>query len=515
MNLATLSLSTADISVFVRPKTLRVSGRLGNLTLVNDNHKCPVIGDFGNLMSIDGKNFADFTYQTFDPKEENYTGIKASVHLDAASIKFHFLEQPLHDLYLFVAKLAKLKGLYDAATQVAVQRASEIERMQFDISIKTPIVIFPSEPSSSSDALILRLGQIGAHNVSETLVNRISASLRGIQLISTLYRQGECLTLKMIDDIDVLADIVQTSSIDRAQDLDYPDTQVSLDTNIILVGHDLILFKVAIKVSDIKLHLTQVQYCLLIKLADSIPRVFANPPEGEHSVTDKSPNPLPNKDIISSEVALKPELRSASSQIWTAVDLVVSVHAVKLHLYDPLALSESQLKDHGIARFALNDNTLRFKLLSNGAGEAQIILRSFTMSNTRPGQTKFREIIPAAQHNRNQFMLLFTMTNGEGPSLAVLTVDSPQIIFAIDPVISLLEFFTSAFNDNDHQPSATGPITETNDAAGNPEQTSGKLDFRVDLHDVLISVLENDEDTESRAIRLYINQILLSQQVMY
>ncbi len=234
MNLATLSLSTADISVFVRPKTLRVSGRLGNLTLVNDNHKCPVIGEFGNLMSIDGKNFADFTYQTFDPEEENYTGIKSFVHLDAASIKFHFLEQPLHDLYLFVAKLAKLKGLYDAATQVAVQRASEIERMQFDISIKTPIVIFPSEPSSSSDALILRLGQIGAHNVSETLVNRISASLRGIQLISTLYRQGECLTLKMIDDIDVLADVVQTSSIDRAQDLDYPDTQVSFDTNLIL-----------------------------------------------------------------------------------------------------------------------------------------------------------------------------------------------------------------------------------------------------------------------------------------
>lgn len=465
-------------------------------------------------MSIDGKNFADFKYQTFDPEEENYTGVKSSVHLDAASIKFHFIEQPLHDLYLFVAKLAKLKGLYDAATQVAVQRASEIERMQFDISIKTPIVIFPSDPMSSSDALILRLGQIGARNVSETLVNRISASLRGIQLISTLYRQGECLTLKMIDDIDVFADIVQTSGTDRAQDVDYPDTQVSFDTNITLIGHDLTLSKVSIKVSDIKLHLTQVQYCLLIKLADSIPRVFANPPEAGHSITDDSPTRLPIKGIASTEVALKPELRSISSQIWTTVDLVVSVNAIKLHLYDPFAISESQLKDHGIARFALNDNTLRFKLLSNGAGEAQLVLRSFTMSNTRPGQTKFREIIPAAQHDRNQFMLLFTMTNGQGPSLAVLTVDSPQIIFAIDPVISLLEFFTSAFNNSVYQAPPTDPITDTDNATGTLEQSPGNLDFRVDLHDVSISVLENDEDTESRAIRLYISQILLSQQVM-
>lgn len=228
VDLATLSLSTADISVFVRARTLRVSGRLGNLTLVNDNQNYPIVGDFGQLMSIDGKNFADFNYQTFDPEEEGYIGIKSAVHLDAASIKFHFIEQPLHDLYLFTSKLAKLKGLYDAATQVAVQRASEIERMQFDISIKTPIVIFPSDPTSSSDALILRLGQIDARNTSEMLINRISASLCGIQLVSTLFRNGESLTLKMIDDIDAIADIIQTSGINRVDDTDLPDTQVSL-----------------------------------------------------------------------------------------------------------------------------------------------------------------------------------------------------------------------------------------------------------------------------------------------
>ncbi|KAF9478514.1 vacuolar protein sorting-associated protein 13 [Pholiota conissans] len=488
--LATLSLSTADVSVLVRPTTLRVSGRLGNLTLSNDNDKYPIVGDFGRIMSIDGKNFADFNYQTFDPQEDNYTGIKSAIRLDAASVKFHFIEKPLHDLYLFFSKLAKLKGLYDTATQVAVQRASEIERMQFEISVKSPIVVFPSDPTISSDALVLRLGQIGAHNTSESIVNRISASLRGIQLVSTFHRDGEVFTLKMIDDIDVSADVVQTSNIDRTQDLDYPDTQV------------------AIKISDVKLHLTQVQYCLLVKLAYEIPRVFANVSNIDTGFDGDVSKPVRVDTEAVSYVNFEPELRSSSQRNWATVDLVVHINTIKLHLYDLFALSEEQLTAHGIVRFALNDNTLRFKLLSSGAGEAQVVLRSFTMSNTRPGQMKFREIIPAAQHNRNQFMLLYTMSGGQHSSLAVLTVDSPQIVFAIDPVISLLEFFTNAFEGNND---AGLTVTTSNDK-NTLEMNQSTFDFRIDLHDVSISVLENDTDTESRAIRLYVGQVLLSQQ---
>lgn len=251
-----------------------------------------------------------------------------------------------------------------------------------------------------------------------------------------------------------------------------------------------------------------------MQLANEMPRVFIGAPEMESKTADSiSPTKTNGTEDFSAVVDLQPELRSQSQQNWTTLDLVVSVNAVKLHLYDSLALSEHHLKDHGIARFALNDNTLRFKLLSHGAGEAQVVLRSFTMSNTRPGNNKFREIIPAAQHNRNQFMLLYTMSGGQdSSSLAVLTVDSPQVIFAVDPVISLLEFFTSTFNGNQSSPSSP-----EHDQSSNENQTvnqnRGGLEFRLDLHDVSISILENDADPESRAIRLYINQILFSQQV--
>lgn len=212
--------------MFLRPTTLRVTGRLGSLSLSNDARGYDIREEFNQILSIEGQNFAEFRYQTFDPSEDSYTGVKSSVYLNTASVKFHFLEGPLHDIYLFVAKLAKLKGLYDAATQVAVQRASEIERMQFEISVKTPILVFPSNPAQSRDVLVMRLGEISARNTSEAAVNKIAASLRGIQLVSSLY-QGEVVSvLKIIDDIDVIADVVQSSGMGDESNNDYPDTQV-------------------------------------------------------------------------------------------------------------------------------------------------------------------------------------------------------------------------------------------------------------------------------------------------
>ncbi|PPQ64275.1 hypothetical protein CVT24_008413 [Panaeolus cyanescens] len=497
--LSTLSLSTADVTIFVRPKTLRVLGRLGSLDLINQNNSDVILPEFNKLLSIEGKNFADFSYETFDPEKEQYDGIASAIHLNAASIKIHFVEQPLRDLYLFVSKLAKLKGLYDAATQVAVQRASEMDKMRFQVSIKTPIVIFPSHPTFSDDVLVLRLGQIDAQNFPELTATRTSATLHGIQLVSRLHQKGAEAILQMVDEIDISTDIIQTTGIEREYDKDFPDTQIS------------------VKVSDVKLHLTQVQYERLVQLSREIPRIFTVPPESQLAAQDNATQQLISSNVLSGpSVDLQPELRSTSSSNWTTLDLVVTINTVKLHLYDAQAFSEDELKEHGIARFALNDNSLRFKQLSDGSGEAQIVLRSFTMS-TQPGRSKFREIIPAAQHDRNQFMVLYTMTAGPSPaSLAVLTVDSPHIIFAVDPVISLLDFFMSPFATDQIQQDTTSTISQSaqNTGAVSPASPtdSGAMDFRLDLHDVSICILEDDANAESRAIRLHVSQILLSQQ---
>ncbi|KAG6381178.1 vacuolar protein sorting-associated protein 13 [Boletus reticuloceps] len=495
-SLATLSLSTASALLVLRSNTMRITGRLGSLALSDDRSVDVCREEFKQILSIEGSNFAEFRYQTYDPEDEGYTGIKSAIHLAAGSLKVHFLEQPFHDMYLFVTKLAKLKILYDTARDAAVQKASEIERMQFEISVKTPIIAFPSDPARLPDVVTMRLGEVFANNSFDGDTSRISASLNGLQLVSDLHYDGKLSTLKIVDDISITANISQRAHTDRFQDDEMPSTQV------------------AIKISDIKLYLTQIQYEILVGLSQSIPRVLAGAPEGsaqaDSVVASASSfgNPFPpTPEVQMSLVNLEPEIRVSSvldrDRPWTTIDLVASIAAVRLHLYDREATTEANLRDYGIVRFALNDVSLRSKSMSDGASEAQLVLRSFTMSNTRPGGSKFREIVPAADHERNQFMVLYSSSGTS--ALVVMTVDAPHIIFAVEPVFSLLSFFTSG-------PSSPKASRENHEMEIRRESSVPATSLRLELHDVSISVLENDSDPCSQAIRLRINQILMSQQ---
>jgi len=271
---------------------------------------------------------------------------------------------------------------------------------------------------------------------------------------------------------------------------------------------------------------------VLIGLSRAIPRILQGAPQGEtqanQSLSIRNPSQQPadlDNDPTKISASLQPELAVPSveggARPWTTIDLVLTIGAVKLHLYDEHA-TERNLRDCGIAKFALNNNSLRMKTLSNGSYEAQVILKSFTMSNTRKGETKFREIVPAARHERNQVMVLYSAAGGnDNSSVAIVTVDSPQLILAIDPMFALLDFATSPFNAPTLQsqpgatstaqvkPGGTQVVTRESDT---PEQ-GGEIGFRFDLHDVVVSILEDETSTDSRALRLYVRQLLLSQQV--
>lgn len=279
--------------------------------------------------------------------------------------------------------------------------------------------------------------------------------------------------------------------------------------------------------------MTQNQYKVLIGLSRAIPRILEGAPQGEYqadqSLSIKSPSALPTdseNDPTKISASLQPELIIPSveggAKPWPTMDLVFTIGAVKLHLYDEHA-TEHNLRYCGIARFALNNNTLRMKMLSNGSYEVQVILKSFTMGNTRQGDTKFREIIPAARHDRNQVMILYSAAGGrDNSSVAIVTVDSPQLILAIDPMFALLDFATSPFGAPIPQlqpgaASTTGAIMSDIQAVNRESDTSGQeggIGFRFDMHDVIVSILEDETSVDSRAIRLYVRQLLLSQQVV-
>ena len=228
--LATLALSTAGVCVEILGNVLRVNGSLGSLTLTDDSALETTSPTFKKILTIEGDNLANFGYQTFDPNDKaTFRGVNSLVTLKSGALRLTFLEEPLHGIYLFLIKLGKLKGLYDAAAAVAAQRAAEIQRMQFEVSIKSPILVFPRDPTKSNDALVMMLGQISANNSYEGKITTTKASLSGIKLTSTKIQTDGQPSQKqdvIIEDVQINADVLQTSDIDRTTDLQLPDTQV-------------------------------------------------------------------------------------------------------------------------------------------------------------------------------------------------------------------------------------------------------------------------------------------------
>jgi vacuolar protein sorting-associated protein 13A/C len=234
MRLATISLSTAAVTVLVHASSLEVKGRLGSLSLVDDAAMISSESQFREVLSIEGDNFADFEYKTFDPATvKGKSDVNSSFVLNAASIRLNFVEHALRSIYVFMIKLATLKSLYDAATQAAVQRASEIQRMHFQISIKSPIVVFPTNDLHSGGHLTMRLGEFSAKNAYDGDENRMNASLHGLHLVSAFEKQS---SMKMIDNIDIDAEVVSTANVDRQRDTERPDTQVRFDLSLISVS---------------------------------------------------------------------------------------------------------------------------------------------------------------------------------------------------------------------------------------------------------------------------------------
>lgn len=422
------------------------------------------------------------------------------------------MEKPISDLYAFATKFARMKAVYDAAQQAAVQRASEVTRMHFDVVIKTPIIILPRDGITSPDRLILRLGEIIAKNEyfnDPDDTSAIDASLRGINVASEIMVGDKKAILQMIDDVAITASIRQAGGTAHRSDPHHADTEIT--TNM----------------SDVKLSLTQRQYVLLMCVLEALPRALNDvsdaetPAESLEDTPETSTPSTPDSVEIreATGVSLEPELvvsqdqRQLDVKLWTAFDFVFSVDTIALEIYSVDAITEDDLKSNSIARFALVKSHLGFKKLSDGATEAEFSLKTLSFSNTRTGNSVFRDIIPPASHEGNQIMLQYTMTGGTDPSaLAIVTVDSPQLILAVDPLAALLEFAVSPFKkhaDAELQPQEN--VEQADEFEEGPKQ-GASLSFRVEVVKATVVVIADDTNPKTQAIQLNIKEVLLSQQ---
>ena len=553
IRLATLTLNHADGGIFIMGRTMRIAAKLGNLSLLDDiNQGASKDSNLRKLITIQGDDLADFRYETFDSQSaETYPGYDSSIFLRAGSIKLNFVEEPFRKIIDFLVKFGKMQALFNAARQAAANQASQIQnagRIKFDVNIKTPIVVFPRVMTAgrpTRDLITAYLGEIYAENKfvplddskDAQIAMQLTAGIRNIRLTSDFHFPGfETEELELIDNVDLSFKMTYAEHISGAK---RPDLEVE--------GN----------MTDFNLRITQTQLRFLLELAKSVPAAFqVDQSENEQQVIKDVPKATRRKaeehaqsgsKTIEEEgtlVDLGPEL-GVDSSIWTKLDLAFHVHTVGLELI--LAPEDEPVGDlsaASLSKFSLDDTRVKLRMMTDGSLESELLIQSFTIQDSRTRETnKFRKIMTSSNKDVQQFMASVTISGGQERNLiAMVAIDSPRVIFALDYLFAIQHFLTGAFTapaptitDDDELFPDSGDVSETDSLfttgkskpntlrsksiATTGSQESSQLGestlniaFRVNIVDAHVILIANPLSTSSEAIVLGTKQVLLSKQ---
>jgi vacuolar protein sorting-associated protein 13A/C len=437
-----------------------------------------------------------------------------------------------------LVKFGKMQAIFNAARQAAANQASQIQgsasKMHFDILIKTPIIVFPKamEADGNRDAVTAELGEIYASNKfmpaekakKGAVVNQLSAGLRNIRLISIFhYSQEEFEELQMLEKVD----------------LDFKIRYMEHDSNV--PRPDL---EIEGTMSPINLQISQVQLKFLLELSKTIPRAFT--PDAEEK-EDEVIGELSDSTVTAAKQTTSfgrhanENDRSMSYQsseldrrlgTWTKLDMMFTAKTVGLELI--LAKEDQPIGDidsASLSKFAINDTNVKLRMLSDGAMESELLIHSFTIKDSRAQETKFRKIMSVINDDvKQQFMANISISGGADRHLtAIMTIDSPRVIFAMDYVFALVAFANSALAtpetleaedeidaDNAISGSDGAMVQKGGKAAPDAAQSSASegmsMSFRANIEDAQIILIANPMISNSEAIVLGTKQVLLSKQ---
>jgi vacuolar protein sorting-associated protein 13A/C len=548
IRLATLSLSSAEVGVFLMGKTMSVNARLGNLGLVDDiNQGVDEKSSLRQLVSIQGDELADFRYETFDAESKSYPGHDTSIFLRAGSLKVNFVTEPFRKIMEFGVKFGKMQAIFNAAREAAANQASKVQesasKMHFDIIVKTPIVAFPRmviTESPERDLMTAYLGEIYASNkfvpLDDTkdadIANKLSAGVRNIRLTSKFhYNDDKSEELELIDKVDIDFNITQA---DHKKGRERPDTEIE--------G----------AMSNINLRVSEAQLKFVMELTRSIPSAFAL--EDDSELEEEAISEIPDSVVLPAQSAkspaeasspkggevqkpshLGPELGS-ENDTWTKMDLIFKVGAIGLELISgPVEKPIGDLEAASLSKFTLNETSVKLRMISDGALESELLVQSFTITDTRTTEKiKYRKIMSLINTDvKQQFMASVSVSGGEEKNLiALLTVDSPRVILALDYLFAVMSFVNaglaqdaplvvdeenedSAEEEGDDETLATQDLAKrstSGQAEEKPAESGMSISYRVNVVDAQVVLIANPAISNSEAIVLGTKQVLVSQQ---
>lgn len=551
IRLATLAFNQADVGVFILGSTMRVNTKLGDLSLVDDvNLGVSEDSSIRRLITIQGDDLADFRYETFDAKnEKSYPGYDSSIYLRAGSVKVNFLEEPFRKIIDFLVKFGKMQAIYNAARQAAANQAQQLQqstsRIKLDVVINTPIVVFPSDVTPGQpkrDLITAYLGEIYAQNTfaplddseESEIAMKLTAGVRNIRLTSLFnYADEKSEELEMIDHLDLGFKIIYAEHKKGAK-----RPELEIEGNM----------------TNFNVKITQYQMKALLAISRSVPAAFsgdaeAQTEEAEQAVDDSTlrrAQTLPRVEQRSEDdtVIMAPEL-SGNQDTWTKLDLVFRVPTIGLELIQaPEGRPVGNIKEASLGRFSLDDSRLKTRMQANGSLEAEFVIQSFTIYDSRPRDAnKFRRIMTSGNKDVQQFMASVTISGGKERNLiAMVAIDSPRIIFALDYLFALQNFIMTglqvdepipieieeldspeesdadsmqvsiARRQSEHNSPGSSLSRKSTSKEHKEEDSKMSIAFRVNIVDAQVILIANPLSASSEAIVLGTKQVLLSQQ---
>ncbi|TKA75457.1 hypothetical protein B0A49_05714, partial [Cryomyces minteri] len=548
IRLATLSLTSAEVGVFLMGNSMRVGAKLGNLSLIDDvNQGVSADSPLRQLVAIEGDELAHFSYETFDASSDTYPGYDVSIYLRSGSLKVNFLTEPFRKIMDFGVKFGRMQAIFNAARQAAANQATQMQekasKMHFDVRIKTPIVVFPQmviTDAPERDRLTAYLGEIYVNNKFVLLddlkdseaANKISAGINNIRLTSKFhYHDDKSEELELIDKVDLDFNVTQ---VEHKPGYQRPDLEIEGS------------------MSNINMKITQAQLKFILELSRSIPAAFAT--EAEEVVEEQVENELPRSTVEPAKAIeaqssegkhdgeettadLSPELGTSDDK-WTKLDLIFKAGAIALELIkgkedEPVG----DLEAASLSRFSLNETNVKLRMINDGSLESELLVQSFTIKDTRTRETnKFRKIMSLINTDvKQQFMASVSISGGKEKNLiAMLTIDSPRIILALDYLFALQAFVTAGLAtdgplDLGEESEVSTVADESDDAASMQSTAASKrgaiagssdeeaqegmgVSFRVSLVDAQVVLIANPAITTSEAVVLSVKQVLVSQQ---
>ncbi|TPX30777.1 hypothetical protein SmJEL517_g05746 [Synchytrium microbalum] len=525
VRIATARLGQEHVTVLLKPQTMEVSARIGDLSIVDD---VPRVEEdarlFKQFLCIDGDQVADFTFSTFSPSEPNYPGHDSEIKLKASSIKITYVEPLIVSLITYFSEFQRMHILLESARRAAYESAQQIQesagRFHFDIDVQTPILEFPKLSLKSQDLLTLYLGRISASNSFKSdnsdYVNQAGAD------------NGDVITAEVQDLRATSTFHYGPRNIEHAlQLLDNVNVKISVDRIGPASSENAIVPETVIRalLPEVKIKMTEMQYQFVLELLTSIGRLTAGNGTAANSETGEA---VSDDGVHVRDPTMPPSYKDAiegADGNRTAMDISLELPSLGLEMYSGDGYG-CRLEDVSLARCAITSTTFKAAFRKNNSSDMEVVVHSISILDTRPqDKNLFRDVISSVRHDGHQFALHLTKSV-IGASNMIVTVDSPKITLVLDHLFAMRDFFTAPMGvvagaaakrddkgvavttsttNNQQQPSSSPQSAYS----AEPEQP-GSFSYRVDLVDVEIVLLEDPARKDTEAIILKSQQLAVA-----